>query len=140
MTHLHPYEYVAFNSLAGDVGGASRNYELDYWGTSLEEASRGLAQIVARGASPHGTAPIARVFVCGDKLSAAYFLPANVQVTDRIDNADFFMAPVVAACDPLPRQGGRVVYQVKRDGAVLSRVLDLHPATTRVAGTAGARS
>jgi hypothetical protein len=37
---LHPYEVVFFNSLVGGPAGASRNFELDYWGTSLLEASR----------------------------------------------------------------------------------------------------
>jgi hypothetical protein len=36
----HPYEVVFFNSLVGGPAGASRNFELDYWGTSLLEASR----------------------------------------------------------------------------------------------------
>ena len=37
---LHPYEVVFFNSLVGGPSGASRNFELDYGGTSLLEASR----------------------------------------------------------------------------------------------------
>ena len=36
----HPYQVVFFNSLVGGPSGARRNFELDYWGTSLLEASR----------------------------------------------------------------------------------------------------
>jgi hypothetical protein len=35
---LHPYQYIYYNSLVGGVEGAYQRYELDYWGTSIQEA------------------------------------------------------------------------------------------------------
>lgn len=37
---MHPYEYVYYNALVGGTGGAFRDYEMDYWGTSFNEISR----------------------------------------------------------------------------------------------------
>jgi hypothetical protein len=36
--HLHPYQYVYYNSFTGGLQGASRQFEADYWGTSFREA------------------------------------------------------------------------------------------------------
>jgi hypothetical protein len=35
---LHPYEYIYFNSFAGGVDGAFREYELDYWLIAYRES------------------------------------------------------------------------------------------------------
>ncbi len=42
---LHPYEYVYYNQLVGGLPGAEGRFELDYWSTSLTEATRGLNQV-----------------------------------------------------------------------------------------------
>ncbi len=39
MSVLHPYEYIYYNSFAGGVTNAFREYEMDYWGTSFREAA-----------------------------------------------------------------------------------------------------
>lgn len=39
MSVLHPYEYIYYNSFAGGVTNAFRQYEMDYWGTSFREAA-----------------------------------------------------------------------------------------------------
>jgi hypothetical protein len=36
--HLHPYQVVFFNRLAGGIAGAREKFELDYWGVSLKKA------------------------------------------------------------------------------------------------------
>lgn len=36
---LHPYQYTYYNSLTGGLFGAYRNYELDYWNLSHQEAA-----------------------------------------------------------------------------------------------------
>jgi hypothetical protein len=43
---LHPYEYVYFNSFAGDPTG---KYELDYWATSFREAANWLNENASSG-------------------------------------------------------------------------------------------
>jgi hypothetical protein len=45
IVQLHPYEYVYYNELVGGVRGAEGRYELEYWATSLTEATRQLNQI-----------------------------------------------------------------------------------------------
>lgn len=37
--HLHPYQVVFFNALAGGPARAHENFELDYWGVSLKQAA-----------------------------------------------------------------------------------------------------
>jgi len=40
---LHPYEYIYYNALVGWTGSIARDYETDYWGTSMCEAAHYLA-------------------------------------------------------------------------------------------------
>ena len=39
MVRMHPYQYVAYNVLAGGLPGAAGRFELDYWDTSLRDRS-----------------------------------------------------------------------------------------------------
>ena len=48
--HLHPYQYIYYNSFVGGVHGAFHNYELDYWGTSYYEAAEYVNQVASPGA------------------------------------------------------------------------------------------
>jgi hypothetical protein len=48
--HLHPYQYIYYNSFVGGVHGAFHNYELDYWGTSYSEAAEYINQVAPPGA------------------------------------------------------------------------------------------
>ncbi len=123
MASIHPYEYIAFNSLDGDLANVGRKFELDYWGTSLGEAGQALTRILAKG----HFATVPKVYVCGDNISADYFMPDTVEFTDKIDTADFVMAPLVAVCQNVLRRPARTVVEIKRDGAILSRVLDVRP-------------
>lgn len=45
IAQLHPYEYVYYNELAGGLQGAQGRYEMEYWRTSLAEATHQLNQI-----------------------------------------------------------------------------------------------
>jgi hypothetical protein len=121
MISLHPYEYVAYNSIAGGVVGASGRFELDYWDTSLGEASRKLSNHLAR--HPPATPPV--VFVCGNRLSASAFLPKNVRLTWKIEEADYFISIVPSACrDHIDVTKNRII-EVRRDHITLSYVIDL---------------
>jgi hypothetical protein len=48
--HLHPYQYIYYNSIVGGVRGAFHNYELDYWGTSYYESAEYINQVAPLGA------------------------------------------------------------------------------------------
>ncbi|MHB1206789.1 MAG: glycosyltransferase family 39 protein [Rhodospirillaceae bacterium] len=126
MNGLHPYEYVAFNALDGNLAHVGQEFELDYWGTSLAEASRDLPEVLARlGRSQPEAAHTPQIYVCGDRLSAEYFMPRTLQITDKIDAADFLMATDAAVCRNLMRRSTGTLLEIRREGAVLSRILDL---------------
>ena len=124
MTRVHPYQYVAYNALIDGIRGAENRFELDYWGTSLAEASRGLADFVVKNHATDGGKKT-KVFVCGDRTSAEYFLPKNIEVTDRLSLADFYMAINDPPCRYHFDNPGKAIFQVQREGVTLSYVLDI---------------
>ncbi len=42
--NLHPYEYIYYNSLVGNIEGAKNRFDLDYWMTSFRETTLFLNQ------------------------------------------------------------------------------------------------
>lgn len=60
---IHPYQVVFFNALVGGPAGAWRNFELDYWGTSILEASRWMDKTLPKGARVWFTQPGIHRFV-----------------------------------------------------------------------------
>jgi hypothetical protein len=122
MGQLHPDEYVYYNMLTGGVKGAEGAYELDYWGNSLVEATKDLAEYIAM---ENGDKPITRVYkvaVCGHRLSAAYFFPEYMEFTKKLDEADFLVAFTQANCHR--HFEGRQIISVERFGVALSVVKD----------------
>jgi hypothetical protein len=122
MGQLHPDEYVYYNLLTGGVKGAEGAYELDYWGNSLEEATKDLAEFIAM---ENGDKPITRTYkvaVCGHRLSAAYFFPEYMEFTKNLEDADFLVAFTQANCHR--HFEGRQIISVERFGVALSVVKD----------------
>ena len=122
MGQLHPDEYVYYNLLTGGVKGAEGAYELDYWGNSLLEATKDLAEYIAL---EYGDKPINKVYkvaVCGHRLSAAYFFPDYMEFTKKLDEADFIVAFTQGNCQR--HFEGRQIIQVERFGVALSVVKD----------------
>ncbi|MTJ83508.1 MAG: hypothetical protein F8N37_21185 [Telmatospirillum sp.] len=122
MAQLHPDEYVYYNVLTGGVKGAQGAYELDYWGNSLVEATKDLAEYIAM---ENGDKPITRVYkvaVCGHRLSAAYFFPEYMEFTKNLEDADFLVAFTQANCHR--HFEGRQIISVERFGVALSVVKD----------------
>ena len=78
LVRLHPYQYIYYNELVGGVSGAHRNYELDYFATSLGEALQVANEIAA---------PNAVVYVGGpwDYMWQAARL--DLQIYDPSENA-----------------------------------------------------
>jgi hypothetical protein len=124
MVDLHPDEYVYYNSFAGGVSGVAGRYDLDYWGLSLAEATRKLERVVAHERAKPDGEPW-RVFVCGDRMSAAYFFAdaSNMIYTHDITEADYAVAIRSGECGDEVK--GPTLLQVKRRGAILSYVTDL---------------
>jgi hypothetical protein len=122
MGQLHPDEYVYYNLLTGGVKGAEGAYELDYWGNSLLEATKDLADYIAL---EYGDKPITRVYkvaVCGHRLSAAYYFPDYMEFTKKLDEADFIVAFTQGNCQR--HFEGRQIISVERFGVALSVVKD----------------
>lgn len=122
MAQLHPDEYVYYNLLTGGVKGAEGAYELDYWGNSLLEATKDLAEYIAM---ENGDKPITRTYkvaVCGHRMSAAYFFPEYMQFTQNVDDADFIVAFTQGNCQRY--FAGRQIISVERFGVALSVVKD----------------
>ncbi len=126
MARVHPYQYLSFNALAGGLGGAYGRFELDYWGVSYAEAARGLAQFLEDERAAGRTPPSkSQLFVCGANTSAAYYLPDTIAITDDRTQADFFLGGDLTNPRCRLRPEGPAIVEVKREGAVLSYVLDL---------------
>ncbi|MBY0510915.1 MAG: glycosyltransferase family 39 protein [Rhodospirillaceae bacterium] len=127
MIGLHPYEYIAYNALIGGVRGAENRFELDYWGTSLAESARGLAAYIAKNPRPDlaSHTPL-KVFACGDRTSAGHFLPPGTELTETLDEADFYMGMTGVPCqDDFRQRPERTVFEVVRLGVTVGFVLDL---------------
>jgi hypothetical protein len=125
---LHPYQYVYFNALVGDVHGASEKYELDYWATSYREAALFLNE----------NAPAdARVAVFGPvEIVNPYTRPdlkLNIGTVARklreSQNTVFHYAIILNRRNAADEacQNARTVKTVERDGALLMVVKEIPP-------------
>jgi hypothetical protein len=122
MVLLHPYEFIYYNILTGGVPGAAGRFELDYWGSSLAEAARGLARITGREPLVAGQVPGYTVMLCGYPLSVTRFLPPSFDITEEKAQAHFYVSLTNMHCDDLT--AGDVIYRVERFGVPLSVVKD----------------
>jgi hypothetical protein len=121
MVRLHPEEYIFYNQLVGGVAGAEGRFELDYWGTSIAEATTIMeAKLKAENGGRLGGRY--KVFVCANPTSALYFLPPNFVLTEDRREADFFVALTLSGCDKT--MDGKTIAEVSRFGAALAVVKD----------------
>jgi hypothetical protein len=121
MIRLHPEEYIFYNQLVGGVAGAEGRFELDYWGTSIAEATEIMeAKLKAENGGRFGGRY--KVFVCANPTSALYFLPPNFVLTEDRREADFFVALTLSGCDKT--LDGKTIAEVSRFGAALAVVKD----------------
>jgi hypothetical protein len=124
---LHPYEYTYFNTGAGGVSGAYGNYDLDYWCTSLKEATEVINQIAPSGDT---------VQVFGSLQNAAPYARADLKLIDRF--ASTAEANTIALCTHKGDRwrdtvGFSKVYEVRRGDAVFAEVWRRQAATVDTA-------
>jgi len=119
LARLHPYEYVAYNSLAGGLHGTQERWEQDYWAATVKELVADLRTRVSREGGQ--TRPYL-VAVCAEPLQAAAWLDARFQVTTDWRAADFFISPTHMDCHTAMQ--GRIVGEVVRDGVELGVLRD----------------
>jgi hypothetical protein len=121
---LHPEQYVYFNDSVGGPEAARGRYELDYWGTSLAEATRRLTDYLElRDELPDPGEPPLKVYVCGNVSSAATFFPPGLVPVERLEEGDLQISIDAHFCNH-PSESRRIL-EVERDGALLSFVDDL---------------
>lgn len=91
---LHPYQYIYFNQFAGGLRTAGHDYETDYWGLSMREASETLAEIMDyayAGADAHPSTVVYVPTSIPEWLAVPYF-PRHWEFTRDPDRAHFAMA------------------------------------------------
>jgi hypothetical protein len=112
---LHPYEYVYYNALVGGTRGAAGRFELDYWGTSLQDIAAFLNSSAPQRAS---------VVVYGPDWVIAHYARPDIQVHSFQDVATTSYDYIVLLNRPLLNEGhckaAETVFSVQRDAAVLS--------------------
>jgi len=127
MVRLHPYQYTAFNWLAGGVRTAQYNYMLDYWGLALKQAAEELRTRLAAASEhpPQGRRWV--VAICGPQSSAQVELGPQFETTFDRKTADFALALGTFYCNHLQHP---IMATIEREGVVYARVYDLRGGPT----------
>ena len=114
---LHPYEYIFYNHLAGDTAKAEKQWESDYWSSSLREASKALLALPL----PTQQTPYL-VAVCAENVQGSAYLDQRFEVTKDWVAADFYMSSTNMNCDQVLQ--GEVIAKVERLDTILAVVKD----------------
>jgi hypothetical protein len=126
MARLHPYEYVAYNHIAGGVRGAQSRFMLDYWGLAFKQAGQELrAKLALLGESP----PAGRkwkIAVCGPHPPARIALGDQFEPTWDPKGADFALMLGTFYCAQLDAP---VMAEIIRDGVSFARAYDIRGRT-----------
>jgi hypothetical protein len=121
IVRLHPFEYVYYNALVGGTGGAYRSYEMDYWCTSLRQATLDLNSFAA----PNDDVAV----LFRDTAQVAPFARPDLHIVHaRTVNDVLVTRPdMVVVCSPGFRfehaDEWTTVAEVTRQSAVFSKVL-----------------
>ena len=113
---LHPYEYVYYNTFVAGVGGAFRNFELDYWGTSYRE----LALELNRIALPNSTVWVEGPTHILDTYARPDLRLYSTYEAERADHYDHVVTLSRLQADQLVYPEAPVIFSVTREGAVLA--------------------
>jgi hypothetical protein len=118
--HLHPYEYIYYNSLAGGVSGAFRNYETDYWGLSYKEDIEYVNQVAESNSV---------IYVYGSRVVSDLVRPdlhLDYALEGQTD-VDYAVILTKRNIDERIFPDSEVIYQTRRDNSVLSVVKKISP-------------
>ncbi len=118
---LHPYQYVYYNSLVGGMGGAFRNFEMDYWFTSYRETALWLNDNAPQKAEIGGDGPT--------NLMYDYLRPdLNLQPAYQPDrHCDYFVVTSRYNLDLTIYSDAVIAYSIERKGAVLVMIKQPSP-------------
>jgi hypothetical protein len=125
MVRLHPYEYLYFNrAVAGGLAGASRDFELDYWGATGREAMAW----VERNVETAGDVPLSVATTLHQSVAAHWLAPqdrARFRFTsDPLDVPDLRL---VTTRWFEHRATGKVLHVIERMGVPLLYVIQTFP-------------
>ncbi len=117
LVQLHPYQYIYYNAFTGGVQGAFREYELDYWLTSYQEAAEWMDGHVPEGSS---------ILVWGGERRVTpyveheytYYNPNKVDESSY-DSYDYVLITTEYQLDLQYHLSAETVYAVERDGVPL---------------------
>ena len=118
---LHPYEYVYYNSFIRGTGGAYRKFEMDYWGTSIQDAMQYLDNHAPQGAGIYAYGP--------DPVVSQYARP-DMKVLTSGDNPpqssyDYAVILTRQNLDERNCKKAQTVYSIGRRGALFAIVKEL---------------
>jgi 4-amino-4-deoxy-L-arabinose transferase-like glycosyltransferase len=118
---LHPYEYVYYNSFVRGTGGAYRQFEMDYWGTSIQEAMGYLDANAPQEAGVYAFGP--------DPVVRQYARPDMQVLTSGDDppqnSYDYAVILTRQNVDQRNCQKAKLVYTIGRRGATFAIVKEL---------------
>jgi hypothetical protein len=120
---LHPYEYVYYNWLVRGTGGAYRQYEMDYWATSFEEATNYVNAVAPQNA---------KVVVFGPEFVVQHYARPDLQIHIIDENTaglqfDYAILLTRKNLDERRCRAAATVFSVGRRGAVFSIVRQVAP-------------
>jgi hypothetical protein len=125
LVRLHPYQYIYYNSLVGGVGGAFRDYEMDYWGISY----KGAAEFLNENA-PSGS----QVIVWGPDHLVTNLIRPDIRVIEfrqvseeKDQNADYAVISTRHNKDETLYPEAKTIYSEGRDGAIFVVIKQLNP-------------
>ena len=116
IVHLHPYEYIYYNSFIGGMDGAAEKFELDYWGTSYREA----AEYVNRVAPANSI-----IWVEGPSHLFELYAREDLKIysdheVERDDHYDYVVATTRYNLDQASHPDAKIIYKIARGDAILT--------------------
>jgi hypothetical protein len=118
ISSLHPYEYAYYNSFVGGVSGAFRRFELDYWGTSYQEAAEFVNWVAAPNANVWVEGP-AQLITAGAREDLNIFSTHEIE---RAETYDYIIATTRFNLDQAAFPEAHVIHAIRRGSAILSVV------------------
>ncbi|WP_404809721.1 ArnT family glycosyltransferase [Methylobacillus gramineus] len=124
LLRLHPYEYIYYNNLAGNMAEAEVEWEGDYWSSSLREASDLLEEEISSKPRRDANGKIIPylVAVCAESIQGTAYLDHRFSVTKNWEAADFYLSTTNMGCNNV--MNGKIIAEVERMGVLLAVVKD----------------
>jgi hypothetical protein len=116
IVHLHPYEYIYYNSFIGGMDRAAEKFELDYWGTSYREA----AEYVNKVAPANSI-----IWVEGPSHLFELYAREDLKIysdheVERADHYDYVVATTRYNLDQASHPKAKIIYKIARGDAILT--------------------